>query len=114
MFPIRGQVVRVSPLASGQFALDGGEPEATALTYVIPRSTDCIVGGTAERGNGSLEVDQRVAERILARAKELVPELNGCSVLEHRVGLRPGRPEVRLERGRLTDGRTVVHNYGHG
>jgi D-amino-acid oxidase len=33
-------------------------------------------------------------------------------VLEHKVGLRPGRPEIRLER---EDGPIPrIHNYGHG
>ena len=35
-------------------------------------------------------------------------------MLEHRVGLRPGRPEIRLERETLPDGVPCVHNYGHG
>ena len=38
-----------------------------------------------------------------------MPELADASVLAHRVGLRPARPSVRLER----DG-DVVHCYGHG
>jgi D-amino-acid oxidase len=37
------------------------------------------------------------------------------NVLAERVGLRPFRKSgVRLERDHLSDGRTVVHNYGHG
>jgi D-amino-acid oxidase len=37
------------------------------------------------------------------------------SVLAERVGLRPFRRSgVRLERDQLRDGRTVIHNYGHG
>jgi D-amino-acid oxidase len=36
-------------------------------------------------------------------------------VLAERVGLRPFRRSgVRLERDRLRDGRTVIHDYGHG
>jgi D-amino-acid oxidase len=46
---------------------------------------------------------------ILARATALVPELAGAPVLHARVGLRPVRPEVRLER---VD--RVVHCYGTG
>jgi D-amino-acid oxidase len=38
-----------------------------------------------------------------------VPELRDARVLRHKVGLRPARPAVRLER----DG-DVVHCYGHG
>ena len=39
----------------------------------------------------------------------LVPALAGAEVVAHRVGLRPVRPEVRLE----VEGR-VVHCYGQG
>jgi D-amino-acid oxidase len=35
-------------------------------------------------------------------------------VLEHKVGLRPGRPEIRLEREDVAQGPPRVHNYGHG
>jgi len=32
-----------------------------------------------------------------------------------KVGLRPFRKSgIRLERERLSDGRTIIHNYGHG
>jgi D-amino-acid oxidase len=34
-------------------------------------------------------------------------------VIEHRVGLRPARPEVRVEAELLAPTR-CVHNYGHG
>jgi len=43
-----------------------------------------------------------------------MPALRSARVLEHRVGLRPTRPAVRLEAGVLEDGRPVVHDYGHG
>jgi D-amino-acid oxidase len=54
-----------------------------------------------------------VATVILERAVELVPELAGAAVLGHKVGLRPARPEVRLEVEQRDDTR-VVHCYGHG
>jgi len=37
------------------------------------------------------------------------------NVLAERVGVRPFRKSgVRVQRAQLRDGRTVVHNYGHG
>jgi hypothetical protein len=42
-------------------------------------------------------------------------EIESPRVLRERVGLRPFRKSgVRLEREKLRDGRTVIHNYGHG
>ena len=81
--------------------------------YVIPRSKDCVLGGTAERGNDSLAVDPRTSQEILARCREREPRIEE-RILSATVGLRPGRSEIRLERERLPDGRALVHDYGHG
>jgi D-amino-acid oxidase len=112
MMPIRGQVVRVSNPGLDRFVLDEANPEG--VTYVVPRSGDCIVGGTAEEGAWNTEPDPAVAADILRRCAALEPRLAQAEVLEHRVGLRPGRPEIRLERGDGADGVPRVHNYGHG
>lgn len=111
LVPIRGQVVRVRNPGVTEWALDESDP--AALTYVIPRIDTVVCGGTAERGAEDLTVDADLAHAILARARALVPALADAPVVSHRVGLRPGRPTVRLER---TDGPAgaVVHCYGHG
>ena len=60
-----------------------------------------------------LEADPAVTEAILARCRALVPALTAAQVLSVAVGLRPGRPSVRLE-AEHRDGSLLVHNYGHG
>lgn len=112
MVPISGQVVRVRNPGVQRFVLDEDNPEG--VTYIVPRSRDCILGGTADEGSWDTEPDPGVAEAILRRCARLEPLLEGAEVLGHRVGLRPGRPEVRLERTVLSDGTLCVHNYGHG
>ena len=102
--PVRGQVVYVEQVGLDRWWLDSAAP-----TYVVPRSTDIVVGGTDEEGDWSRTPVPEVAEAILARAARLVPELEGARVLRHKVGLRPVRPAVRVER--VGD---VVHCYGHG
>jgi D-amino-acid oxidase len=84
------------------------------LTYLAPREETVVLGGTAQRGAGYLSPDPRTAEEIVARCAALVPEAAGARIIEHRVGLRPARTTVRLERDVLADGRPVVHCYGHG
>jgi D-amino-acid oxidase len=68
-----------------------------------------VLGGTADDTRADRQPDDEVAARILQRCVAIEPRLAGLPVLEHRVGLRPARARVRLER----EG-TVVHNYGHG
>ena len=111
LVPVRGEVLRVAPLPVERFLLDEDDPQG--MSYIIPRSQDCILGGTAEEGNASLEPDPAQAEAILARAARLLPEGTRIQVLQHLVGLRPGRPSVRLEAEQVGD-RQVIHDYGHG
>jgi D-amino-acid oxidase len=105
--PVQGQVVLVEQVGLERWWLDPGV--AGSPTYVVPRSRDVVVGGTDVEGEWSRTPSPEVASAILRRAVRLVPELAGAEVLGHKVGLRPGRPEVRLER--VGD---VVHCYGHG
>ncbi|WP_090859467.1 FAD-dependent oxidoreductase [Nocardioides lianchengensis] len=102
--PVRGQVVVLEQWGLDRWWLDSAGP-----TYVVPLSGHVVVGGTDEEGDWSRTPSPETATAILERAARLVPELAGARVLRHRVGLRPARPAVRLERvGR------VVHCYGHG
>jgi D-amino-acid oxidase len=108
-FPIRGQVVLVA-----QFGLTNWWVDDANLTYLVPRSTDVVVGGTEIDDDWDLEPRPETAAEILERAARIVPEVGSAPVLAHRVGLRPGRPEVRLEREQPPTGPLVVHCYGHG
>jgi D-amino-acid oxidase len=107
--PVRGQVVYVAQFGLERWWLDGTGP-----TYVVPRSHDVVLGGTAEEGSWDRRPDPAAAERILQRATRLVPGLADAEVVGHRVGLRPARPTVRLEEQRGLAGGRVVHCYGHG
>lgn len=104
--PVRGQVVVVEQVGLREWWLDTDGPMPT---YVVPRSSDIVVGGTEEHDEWSRTPDPETARAILERAAALVPALGGAKVLRHKVGLRPARPSVRLER---VGG--VVHCYGHG
>lgn len=111
MVPIRGQVVRVAQVGVHRFTLDDHGPGG--VTYVVPRANDIILGGVAEEGREQLAPEPATAEAILRRCVVLEPRLEAATVLEHRVGLRPGRPSVRVEREGTAHG-LVIHNYGHG
>jgi D-amino-acid oxidase len=102
--PVRGQVVLVE-----QVGIDHWWIESEAPTYIVPRSRDVVLGGTAIDGEWSRTPDAATAQSILERAARIEPRLAGARVLLHKVGLRPGRPTVRLERED-----DVIHCYGHG
>lgn len=113
LYPVRGQVVRVANPGLTTSVRDEHHPAGRA--YVHPRTDDCILGGTLEVGAWDTTADPATAAAIVDRCCELVPALRDADVLGHAVGLRPGRPTVRLEEGaRLPSGARVLHNYGHG
>jgi D-amino-acid oxidase len=104
MTPVRGQVVVVEQIGLEEWWLDEDGP-----TYVIPRGSDIVLGGTDDVGKWDRRPAPEVAADIVARASALVPEVAAARVLRHKVGLRPARPAVRLERAG-----DVIHCYGHG
>lgn len=110
--PIRGQLVRVERRSVDRFVLDDFDPRG--VTYVIPRSTDCIVGGTTDEGAEELVVSEEHTCFILKRCTELEPRLAGAKVLGVSVGVRPARSSVRVEREIPRPGAVLVHDYGHG
>jgi D-amino-acid oxidase len=107
--PHRGQVAIVPKIDLG-CAIVCDEPP---LMYAIPRANDCVFGGTNELSDDR-DIDPAVTSRIVAECSRVL-KISNPQVLAERVGLRPFRKSgVRLERDCLRDGRTVIHNYGHG
>ena len=109
--PLRGQNLRVANPGLERALADEEGPRA--LTYVIPRPHDCILGSVAVRDDWRLTPDAEATDSILARTALLEPRVAGARILEVKVGLRPGRPEVRLEAEERPEG-LLVHDYGHG
>ncbi|WTJ86191.1 FAD-binding oxidoreductase [Streptomyces sp. NBC_01538] len=111
--PVRGQLVVVeNPGITTWFTAVGHTDAKT--TYFFPQPGGLILGGTADEDEWSLVPDPAVAQEIVRRCAEVRPEIAGARVLGHRVGLRPTREAVRLEREVRADGRVLVHSYGHG
>lgn len=113
LFPVRGQVISVcKPAGLAPDIIYANDEDTT--TYIIPRSRDCLLGGTYQYRDGNLDVDLVIAEQILARCAVFNPAFAQPEIIQHKVGLRPGRHAVRLEQERLSSGQIVIHNYGHG
>ncbi|RJK93891.1 FAD-dependent oxidoreductase [Vallicoccus soli] len=109
--PVRGQVARLANPGLTEWVTDDDNPDG--LTYVVPRDGDVVCGGTGDVGAWDRSVDPAVEDAVLRRVRALVPALADRPVLSRAVGLRPGRPDVRLEPVE-GHGRPVVACYGHG
>jgi D-amino-acid oxidase len=108
--PHRGQVAIVPKIDNLKCAIVCDD---APLMYAIPRTNDCVFGGTNEVSD-KRDVDPATTSTIVAECSRVL-KIDSPRVLAERVGLRPFRKSgVRLERGKLRDGRTVIHNYGHG
>ncbi|MFD3312812.1 FAD-dependent oxidoreductase [Streptomyces sp. NPDC058694] len=111
--PVRGQLVIVENPGVRSW-LVSTDAVAGTTTYLFPQPDRLVLGGTTEEGEWSLTPDPAVAARIVERCARFWPAVARARVLGHRVGLRPVRSAVRLEREVRGGGGVLVHNYGHG
>jgi len=109
VYPARGQSVVIK---------NPGVTQHTALFdkkfYLYPRGDQILLGGCYEEYEWSREVDEALTAEILAWVKTVEPLLETPEVIDVRVGLRPMRESVRIEKEVLDGGGVVVHNYGQG
>jgi D-amino-acid oxidase len=104
-----GQTVLVAPGEVDMRRMYGDERDLSRMLYVIPRRAEVVVGGCALPFDGDVipPPDPELRRAILERAR--AAGFRHGTVLRDAVGLRPVRPEVRVERvGR------IIHHYGHG
>ena len=109
--PIKGQHVIVGNPGLDDFLFEEGTE--TAWTGYFPHHDRVVLGGVALRDHGDLTPDPAVTAAILARCRAAEPRLADMPVLGVEVGLRPGRPRVRVEEEALGAAR-CIHHYGHG
>ena len=107
--PLLGQIVIAAPGGVDRRITLTDDRDPDSLFYVIPRRDELVLGGISRAWppGAAPAPDPAVSRRILAHAAALGFEVG--AVVRERTGLRPYRPEVRLERA----GR-IIHNYGHG
>lgn len=111
MRPSRGQLVVAGNPGIDTFFQDN--PPGDHLTYIVPHGDIVILGGHAGDTPSGSRPDPAITKAILKRCAAVDPRLEGVTVIGHRVGFRPGRSEVRVERDPRTDMK-LIHNYGHG
>jgi D-amino-acid oxidase len=108
--PVRGQHVIVENPGLDEFFMEEPAPRWAGW---FPHGDHVVLGGCADEDDWRLEPDPVLAEEIVRRCAAIEPRLAEARVIEHRVGLRPARSEIRLEEVALGASR-CVHNYGHG
>lgn len=106
---MRGQILRADYLDVQSCV---NSTQAGSLSYIIKRSTDCIIGGTDYLDDWNLNVEQSDTDLILERFIETGLSNEEPKILEQIVGLRPRRTEVRFDHDNQY--RNLFHNYGHG
>lgn len=111
--PVKGQIVVVRNPAIDTFFCDD-TPGLDQYTYFYPHGSVVTLGGSQTPNDASTAPDAETARQILRRCTDVEPRLRDAEVLEHRVGLRPLRPEVRLGEEPLSRAGRLLHNYGHG
>ncbi|MGZ6164409.1 MAG: FAD-dependent oxidoreductase, partial [Myxococcaceae bacterium] len=104
-----GQTVVVAPGEVDLRRMYGDERDLSAMFYVIPRRGELVIGGCALPFEGDVPPAADPGLRTAFRERARAAGFRHGPVLRDAVGLRPFRPEVRLERA----GR-VIHHYGHG
>jgi D-amino-acid oxidase len=109
MEPHRGQVAIVQKFDL-RYAVVCDDPP---LMYAIPRSNDCVFGGTNDQSS-ERAADPRTTAEIIRECERVLGRA-APPLIRERVGLRPSRSSgVRVASEKLRDGRTVIHDYGHG
>lgn len=104
-----GQTVLVEPGDVELRRMYGDERDLSRMFYVIPRRAEVVIGGCALPFDADVlpPPDPALRAAFLERAR--AAGFAHGPVLRDAVGLRPVRPEVRVER---VD--RIIHHYGHG
>jgi D-amino-acid oxidase len=112
VFPLLGQIA-IAERGNADIATtitDDRDPDR--IFYIIPRRDELVLGGCSLPfpPGAEPEIDPSITERVLAHARRLGIAVGAVRTI--RVGLRPYRAKVRLERDEADP--RIVHNYGHG
>lgn len=73
-----------------------------------------ILGGTHQEDDSNISIYEEDSEFIHNGCVKIHPGLKNARIISQWVGIRPGRPTVRLEHEVMPNGKIIVHNYGHG
>ncbi len=97
MTPFRGQVVVAANPGISEFFI-GPADDTADLVYLFPHEDTVVLGGTEVADDWNTEPVPALADRILRDCTVgRATAARRTEILGHRVGLRPYRPQIRLE-----------------
>ena len=111
--PVAGDLLIAPNPGITTFFVEQDDDTDVVSTYVLPHGDRVILGGSRRPPGASAERVAAILDEIWQRGVAMNPALSAVRPDEHRWGLRPVRPRVRLDAERH-DGTLIVHNYGHG
>lgn len=113
LHPERMQVVTIRANGFDRVVIDDEGPNRRAC--IVPHRDYIKLGAVFDGERETLEVDELATGDILERCCRMVPgfKANPADVLSVNCALRPERATIRVECEKLSDGRMVIHNYGH-
>ncbi|KAK6990929.1 D-amino-acid oxidase, partial [Biomphalaria glabrata] len=115
--PTRGQVIRVIAPWVKHFYFYKPKSGMADYSYILPGTSEIVVGGTAQKGDWRTTIDDQDSTKIWETACQVMPVLSKAKKVREWAGLRPSRDNVRLEKEIIQVGdkkMKVVHNYGFG
>ena len=111
--PIRGQTVKVKV---GSIVPSMMKLYADSKFYIVPQGDAILLGATAQKRDWNTNVNPKDTQYLIKQGESIDPRIGDApSIVKESVGLRPYRPQIRVEVEKRSKGAPpIVHNYGHG